>query len=92
MRVLRHPVPVELPQVIGRIGAPVETPLFFPNLSGRRNLALLANASATPITRVEGLLELVDLRLGRMTRSRATRAAGSNASASPLPGLRSRSC
>lgn len=40
-------VPDELPLVIGRVGALVETPLFFPNFSGRRNLALL--------------LELVDL-------------------------------
>ncbi len=38
MRVLGQPVPAQLPQVIGRIGALVETPLFFPNFSGRRNL------------------------------------------------------
>jgi ABC-2 type transport system ATP-binding protein len=62
MRVLDHRVPAELPQVIGRIGALVETPLFFPNFSGRRNLALLAYASAIPLARVEELLELVDLR------------------------------
>lgn len=61
MRLLGHPVPAELPQVIGRIGALVETPLFFPNFSGRRNLNLLANASSIPTSRVAELLELVDL-------------------------------
>jgi len=54
-------VPDELPLVIGRVGALVETPLFFPNFSGRRNLALLAHASDIPESRVQEMLELVDL-------------------------------
>ncbi len=54
-------VPNELPLVIGRVGALVETPLFFPNFSGRRNLALLAHASDIPESRVQEMLELVDL-------------------------------
>lgn len=54
-------VPSELPLVIGRVGALVETPLFFPNFSGRRNLALLAHASDIPESRVQEMLELVDL-------------------------------
>ena len=61
MRVFGQRIPEQLPQVIGRIGALVETPLFFPQFSGRRNLALLANASALPAARVEEMLELVDL-------------------------------
>ncbi len=61
MRVLGEPVPARLPQVIGRIGALVETPLFFPNFSGRRNLQLLADASAIPARRVEELLDFVGL-------------------------------
>src|ERR1700712_3314286 len=62
LRVLGRSVPDELPLVIGRIGALVETPLFFPNFSGRLNLELLAGASDIPKTRVEEMLELVDLR------------------------------
>jgi ABC-2 type transport system ATP-binding protein len=61
MRVLDHPVPAQLPQVIGRIGALVETPLFFPNFTGRRNLRLLADASAIAPRRVDELLDFVGL-------------------------------
>ena len=61
LRLLGHPVPEQLPAVIGRVGALVETPLFFPNFSGRRNLALLASASDIPASRVQEMLELVDL-------------------------------
>jgi ABC-2 type transport system ATP-binding protein len=61
MKLLGRPVPHELPQVIGRVGALVETPLFFPNFSGRRNLRLLAGASDIPNVRVEEMLEFVGL-------------------------------
>ena len=61
LRVLGRSVPAQLPMVIGRVGALVETPLFFPNFSGRRNLALLARASNVPTARVQQMLELVDL-------------------------------
>ncbi|MEO5831898.1 MAG: ABC transporter ATP-binding protein [Nakamurella sp.] len=61
MTMLDRPVPHDLPQVIGRIGALVETPLFFPQFSGRRNLDLLATAARLPSTRVDEMLELVDL-------------------------------
>ena len=54
-------VPAELPSVIGRVGALVETPLFFPNFTGRRNLTLLTQASNIPAARVQQMLELVDL-------------------------------
>lgn len=59
---LGRPVPGELAAVIGRVGSLVETPLFFPAFSGRRNLGLLARASDIPARRVEEMLELVDLR------------------------------
>ena len=62
MRVLGEPVPRALPDVIGDIGALVETPLFFPNFSGRLNLRLLAETAGVPRERVEECLELVDLR------------------------------
>ena len=61
LRLLGRPVPEALPSVIGQVGALVETPLFFPNFSGRRNLALLAQASNIPTARVQEMLELVDL-------------------------------
>ena len=61
LSMLGKPVPAELPAVIGRVGALVETPLFFPTFSGRKNLSLLAGASGIPATRVEQMLELVDL-------------------------------
>jgi ABC-type multidrug transport system ATPase subunit len=57
-----RPVPEALPEIIGHVGALVETPLFFPNFSGRRNLRLLAEVAGVPRTRVEECLEIVDLR------------------------------
>jgi ABC-2 type transport system ATP-binding protein len=50
-----------LNEVIGRIGAIVETPALFPGFSGRRNLELLARPSGIGTTAVEGVLERVDL-------------------------------
>ena len=47
-RLLDRPVPSGLPEVIGGVGALVETPLFFPNFSGRLNLRLLAEAAGVP--------------------------------------------
>jgi ABC-2 type transport system ATP-binding protein len=62
VRLLDRPVPAGLPEVIGSVGALVETPLFFPGFSGRRNLQLLAETAGLPGTRVEEALETVDLR------------------------------
>ena len=62
MQLLGKPVPKALPDVIGGVGALVETPLFFPNFSGRLNLRLLAETAGVPRQRVEECLELVDLR------------------------------
>jgi ABC-type multidrug transport system ATPase subunit len=46
-----------------RIGAIVETPAFYENFSGRRNLQLLASLSGgVPSKRVEEVLEIVELR------------------------------
>lgn len=56
-----QPVPETLPQVIGGVGALVETPLFFPSYSGRLNLQLLARVAGVPKTRVEECLEIVEL-------------------------------
>ena len=62
LKMLGRSVPGELPLVMGRVGSLVETPLFFPNFSGRLNLSLLAKASGIPPNRVDEMLELVDLR------------------------------
>ena len=62
IRLLDQPVPSGLPGVIGSVGALVETPLFFPNFSGRLNLQLLAETAGVSKTRVEECLETVDLR------------------------------
>jgi ABC-2 type transport system ATP-binding protein len=61
VRLLDRPVPAGLPSVIGSVGALVETPLFFPGFSGRRNLRLLAETAGVPRARVEEVLEVVDL-------------------------------
>ena len=60
-RLLGQPVPERLPDVIGGVGALVETPLFFPNFSGRLNLQLLAETAGLQRTRVEECLEIVGL-------------------------------
>jgi ABC-2 type transport system ATP-binding protein len=62
VRLLDRSVPAGLAAVIGSVGALVETPLFFPGFSGRRNLQLLAEAAGLPRTRVEEALDIVDLR------------------------------
>ena len=45
----------------GRLGAIVEAPRFYPQLSGRKNLELLARIRGVPRERVEALLEQVGL-------------------------------
>jgi ABC-2 type transport system ATP-binding protein len=56
-----RPVPEQLPAVIDRVGALVETPLFFPNFSGRLNLELLSDLAGLPRSRVDEVLEQVGL-------------------------------
>jgi ABC-2 type transport system ATP-binding protein len=49
------------PESLARVGALIESPTFYPFLSGRNNLRVLARYSATPETRIEPVLEEVDL-------------------------------
>jgi ABC-type multidrug transport system ATPase subunit len=49
------------PESLARAGALIETPTFYPFLSGRDNLRVLARYSGTPETRIETVLEEVDL-------------------------------
>ncbi|KAA1426481.1 ABC transporter ATP-binding protein [Nocardioides antri] len=64
MKLFGQPVPRHLPQVIGRVGAVVESPKFSPNFTGRRNLQLLAGAIGAPAGRVDAAIETVKL-IGR---------------------------
>ncbi len=61
MRLFGEPVPEKLPQVIGRVGAVVESPKFSPNFTGQYNLRLLADAIGAPRSRVEEALATVQL-------------------------------
>jgi ABC-type multidrug transport system ATPase subunit len=49
------------PDSLARVGSLIETPTFYPFLSGRDNLRVLARYSGTPETRIEPVLEEVDL-------------------------------
>ncbi|HEU4423898.1 MAG TPA: ATP-binding cassette domain-containing protein [Pilimelia sp.] len=62
MTILGHPAPAELPAVVRRVGAIVESPQFFGNFTARRTLRLLATAGDVPPTRVDEVLEQVGLR------------------------------
>jgi len=61
MRVIDQNVPDKLPNVIGDVGALLESPAFFPPFTGRLNLQLLATAGEIPGTQVDAVLELVGL-------------------------------
>ncbi|GAA1741151.1 ABC transporter ATP-binding protein [Isoptericola hypogeus] len=56
-----HEVPKRLPEVVGRVGAIVESPKFFPSFSARRNLLLLADGIGAPRARVDAVLDEVGL-------------------------------
>ena len=61
MMVFDQVVPEHLPDVVGRVGAIVESPKFFPTFSGRKNLQLLADAIGAPRGRVGEVLEETSL-------------------------------
>lgn len=61
IRILDHEVPMALNEVIGRVGAIVEQPRFFPAFSGQKNLQLLAGAIGAPRRRVAAVLDEVGL-------------------------------
>jgi ABC-2 type transport system ATP-binding protein len=61
MQILGQPVPRHLPDVIGDVGALLESPAFFPPFTGRYNLSLLARSTELPATRVDEVLDQVGL-------------------------------
>lgn len=61
MSIFGREVPKHLPEVVGRVGAIVESPKFFPTFSGRKNLQLLAEAIDRPRSVVDQVLEQTGL-------------------------------
>jgi ABC-type multidrug transport system ATPase subunit len=61
MSIFGQEVPKHLPEVVGRVGAIVESPKFFPAFSGRKNLQLLAEAIGRPRGIVDQVLEQTGL-------------------------------
>ena len=61
MALFGRPVPEALPEVVGRVGAVVESPKFSPNFTGRQNLLLLARSVGIPDQRVDAAIETVGL-------------------------------
>jgi ABC-2 type transport system ATP-binding protein len=61
IRIFDHEVPLALKEVIGRVGAVVEQPKFFPGFSAQKNLHLLAGAIGAPRRRVATALDEVGL-------------------------------
>jgi len=61
IRIFDHEIPLALDEVIGRVGAIVEQPRFFPAFSGQKNLRLLAKAIGAPRRRVLAVLDEVGL-------------------------------
>ena len=59
--VLGETYPERVPLALARVGALLERGLFAPGLSGRRNLDLLARSAGLPRTRVDEVIEQVDL-------------------------------
>jgi ABC-type multidrug transport system ATPase subunit len=49
------------PQGLARIGAMIETPAFYPYLSGRDNLTVMARHAGAPLARIPAVLEEVEL-------------------------------
>ncbi len=58
---LGRPQPEQLPQVIGQVGAIVESPKFFGAFTARQTLRLLAEATSAPERRVDECLDQVGL-------------------------------
>jgi ABC-2 type transport system ATP-binding protein len=61
MSLFGKPVPAQLPDVVGRVGAIVESPKFFPAFTGEKNLELLAEAIGAPRARVGEVLAQTSL-------------------------------
>ncbi|HCG02050.1 MAG TPA: ABC transporter ATP-binding protein [Chloroflexi bacterium] len=61
VRILGMDIEHYLPQILARTGSIIENPTFYPFLSGRDNLRVVARLTGSPLARIEAVLELVDL-------------------------------
>ncbi len=61
MALFGQEVPAALPEVMGRVGAVVESPKFSPNFTGRQNLLLLARSVGVTDDRVDRAVATVGL-------------------------------
>ena len=61
VRLFGRSVPHELPDVVAQVGALIEAPQFFRNFSGRRSLRYLSDVAGLPPTRIDEVLEVVEL-------------------------------
>jgi ABC-2 type transport system ATP-binding protein len=59
--VLGHDIEREPEQALAGVGAMIEAPAFYPYLSGRDNLRVLARAGGVALARVEAALDVVEL-------------------------------
>jgi ABC-2 type transport system ATP-binding protein len=59
--VLGHDIVREPAQVLANVGAMIEAPAFYPYLSGRDNLRVLARVGGVALARVEAALDVVEL-------------------------------
>lgn len=60
-RILDRDIATHLPEVLRRTGSIIENPTFYPYLSGRDNLLVVARLTGAARTRIDEVLELVDL-------------------------------
>lgn len=61
IKIFDKPLQEQLPDAFKRIGALVESPALYLHLSGYTNLKYIANLHGTPESRINEVLELVDL-------------------------------
>jgi ABC-2 type transport system ATP-binding protein len=55
-------VRTQLPEILRHTGALIENPTFYPFLSGRDNLRVVADLTGADPTRIDAVLDLVDMR------------------------------
>jgi ABC-2 type transport system ATP-binding protein len=60
-RILGLDIVEDLPQILSKTGSIIENPTFYPFLSGRDNLRVVAGLTGASTDRIEAVLELVDL-------------------------------
>jgi ABC-2 type transport system ATP-binding protein len=54
-------IATRLPQILARTGSIIENPTFYPFASGRDNLRMVARLTGTPESKINAMLDLMDL-------------------------------